>query len=56
MFTLIPIQIIEYNIVDEIYKTWEKLGGFLTFIYVPLVALLPWMIKRIKSLKHKSTN
>jgi hypothetical protein len=46
--TLIPIEITEYNIVDEIYKTWEKLGGFLTFIYVPLVALLPWMIKKIR--------
>ena len=52
MVTLIPIEIIEYNIVDEFYKTWEKLGGFLTFIYVPLVALIPWMIKKIKGLKH----
>ena len=33
MAILIPIEITEYNIVDEIYKFWEKIGGFLTFIY-----------------------
>jgi hypothetical protein len=53
MATLIPLEIIEYNILDEIYKIWEKLGGFLTFIYIPLAAALPWIIKKIKNLKHE---
>jgi hypothetical protein len=53
MATLIPLEVIEYNILDEIYKIWEKLGGFLTFIYIPLAAALPWIIKKIKNLKHE---
>ena len=53
MATLIPLEVIEYNILDEIYKIWEKLGGFLTFIYIPLAAVLPWIIKKIKNLKHE---
>ena len=53
MATLIPLEITEYHILDEIYTIWEKLGGFLTFIYIPLAAALPWIIKKIKNLKHE---
>ena len=31
----------------------EKLGGFLTFIYIPLAASLPWIIKKIRDFKRK---
>ena len=36
------------DILDEIHKTWEKLGGFLTFIYIPLAALIPFIIKSLR--------
>jgi hypothetical protein len=53
MATLIPLEVVKYDIFDEIYKIWEKLGGFLTFIYIPLAASLPWIIKKIRDFKHK---
>ena len=53
MATLIPLEVTKYDIFDEIYKVWEKLGGFLTFIYIPLAASLPWIIKKIRGFKQK---
>jgi hypothetical protein len=53
MGTIIPLEVTKYDIFDEIYKVWEKLGGFLTFIYIPLAASLPWIIKKIRDFKQK---
>ena len=53
MATIIPLEVTKYDIFDEIYKVWEKLGGFLTFIYITLAASLPWIIKKIRGFKQK---
>ena len=44
------VRIILYHedILDHIHETWQKLGGFLTFIYVPLAALIPFIIKSLR--------
>ncbi|MFB5600354.1 MAG: hypothetical protein ACE5SW_09030 [Nitrososphaeraceae archaeon] len=47
----VRVEIFEDNFFDKIHAIWIKLGGFLTFIYVPLAALLPIIIKNIKNIK-----
>ena len=44
------IRIILYHedLLDQIHETWQKLGGFLTFIYVPIAALIPFIIKSLR--------
>ena len=53
----VRILLYHVDLVDQIHETWQKLGGFLTFIYVPIAALVPFIIKSLrKYLSNKKSN
>ena len=45
---IIRLVLFHESMLDQIYNIWQKAGGFLTFIYAPLLVGLPIIIKAIR--------
>jgi hypothetical protein len=52
----IQLQVNKYDIFDRIKDSWDKIGGPLTFIYIPLAAALPWIIKNLPRIRKNFEN